>query len=367
MPPPSPPRAPLPDRLDSALLALASGRRRPLLELARDVPGVAAEMARQFAMSPDAVAYDLSMLHTAEFEQRTEALTSRFDPLLLERAGLEPGVTVLDVGCGAGGFTAELGRAAAPGRVVGIDVAPPLVARARQRLRGDGVGNVTIVEGDAAVHDFEAGSFDVAVSRFAAMYFGHPVPAFANLARTLRPGGRLVLLVWRALEANEWMAAVGDALAGGRPVPERPAGDPGAFALADQATVRAVLAEAGFDDVAVDAGDEPVVFGADVDEAFSFVSTLDWSRRMLGGLDGPSRRAALDRLRDVLAAHAGDEGVLFGSGAWVVSAAARHEVQPSRRTGQPPAAAASRSRRSGLTATGWPQAARSGRSDALSA
>lgn len=343
MRPPSRPLASLPDRLDSALLALASGRRRPLLELARDVPGVAAEMARQFAMPPAAVVHDLSMLHAVEFEQRTEALTARYDPLLLERAGLGPGDAVLDVGCGAGGFTAELGRAAAPGRVVGIDVAPPLVARARQRLRGGVAPNVTIVEGDAAVHDFGTGSFDVAVSRFASMYFGHPVPAFSNLARALRPGGRLVLVVWRALEANEWMAAVGEALGGGRPVPERPVGDPGAFALADEATVRAVLAESGFDDVAVDAADEPVVFGADVDEAFAFVSTLDLSRRLLEGLDGPSRRAALDRLREVLAAHAGDEGVLFGSGAWVVSASAgdgvsRAGARATRR--QPPRRAA---------------------------
>jgi SAM-dependent methyltransferase len=146
------------------------------------------------------------------------------------------------------------------------------------------------------------------------------VAAFANLAGALRPGGRLALLVWRDLDANEWMAAVGEALAGGRSAPERPAGDPGAFALADEATVRAVLGEAGFDDLAVDAADEPVVFGADADEAFDFVSTLDLARRMLEGFDGPSRRAALGRLRDVLAAHATDEGVLFGSGAWLVSA-----------------------------------------------
>jgi SAM-dependent methyltransferase len=320
MSPPSRPSAPLSDRLDSALLALAAGRRRPLLELARDVPGVAAEMARQFSMTPAAVAYDLSMLHAAEHEERTEALTARYDPLLLGRADVRPGDAVLDVGCGAGGFTVELGRLAAPGPVVGIDVAPPLVARARRRLPAAGPANVTFVEGDAGSHDLQAGSFDVAVSRFAAMYLDHPVAAFANLAGALRPGGRLALLVWRDLDANEWMAAVGEALAGGRSAPERPAGDPGAFALADEATVRAVLGEAGFDDLAVDAADEPVVFGADADEAFDFVSTLDLARRMLEGFDGPSRRAALGRLRDVLAAHATDEGVLFGSGAWLVSA-----------------------------------------------
>lgn len=311
---------PPPDRLDAALLALASGHRRPLLELARDAPGTVAEMARQFSMPPAAVAHDLSMLHAAEFEARTEALTTGYDAVLLAGAAIEPGDAVLDVGCGTGGFTCAVARAAPAGTVVGIDVARPLVARARQRVRADGPANVSFVEGDAAVHPFDPGSFDVAVSRFGAMYFGHPGPAFANLARALRPGGRLALLAWRDLEANEWMSAVGEALAGGRPLPERPPGDPGAFGLADEETVRAVLGEAGFEDVAVEPADEPGVFGTDASQAFDFVSTLDLTRRMLEGLDARARRAALDELRTLLAAHEGPGGVRFGSGAWVVTA-----------------------------------------------
>lgn len=278
-------------------------------------------MARQFAMSPAAVAHDLSMLHAAEHEERTEALTAGYDAVLVSSAGVEAGSAVLDVGCGSGGFTCKVARTAAPGAVVGIDVAAPLVARARQRAQADGPSNVSFVEGDASVHAFEAASFDVAVSRFGAMYFGHPVPAFANLARALRPGARLALVAWRELAANEWMWAVAEALAAGRPLPERPPGDPGAFGLADEATVRAVLGEAGFGDVAVEAVDEPVVLGADAGEAFDFVSTLDLTRRALEGVEGPARRAALGELRAVLAAHeVAGGGVQLGSGAWIVTA-----------------------------------------------
>ena len=310
----------LSDRLDAALLALASGRRRPLLELARDVPGVVAEMARQFSMSPAAVSHDLSMLHAGEYEERTEALTAAYDRPLLAAASIGPGEAVLDVGCGSGGFTCELAGATGAGRVVGIDVAAPLVARARRRRGAGDAAGVSFVEGDASVHPLDADSFDVVVSRFGAMYFGHPVPAFANLARALRPGGRLALVAWRDLGANEWMSAVGEALAGGRPVAERPSGDAGAFALAAEETVRSVLGAAGFEDVALEAADEPVAFGADAGEAFDFVSTLDLARRVLEGLDAGGRRAALDRLRAVLAAHETAAGVRFGSGVWVVTA-----------------------------------------------
>ena len=324
MPPLSPhrtqarPRHSPSDRLDAALLSLASGRRRPLLELARDVPGVVAGMAAELRLSPEAVAHDLSMLHAAEFEERTEELTARYDGVLRSRSGIGPGSRALDVGCGAGGFTLGLARTAAS--VVGIDVAAALIARARERARAEGMAGATFAVGDAATHPFEPASFDAVVSRFGAMYFGHPVPAFANLARALRPGGRLALVAWRELGANQWMSLVGDALAAGRPLPDRPPGDPGAFGLADEGAVRAVLAGAGFADVVVEAVDEPVVLGPGAGAAFDFVSTLDLSRRLLEGLEGADRRAALARLRALLVAHETPAGVLLGSGAWVVTA-----------------------------------------------
>jgi SAM-dependent methyltransferase len=310
----------LADRLDAALLALAAGRRRPLLELARDLPGVVAEMAGQFRMSPAAVASDLSMLHAAEFEDLAEALPGRYDPVLLARAGIGPESRVLDVGCGSGASTRAAARLAVAGTVLGIDVAPQLVKRARERAGAEGLANVEVVQGDATVHAFPAASFDVAISRFGAMYFGHPVPAFANIASALQPGGRLALLAWRALEHNEWMAAIGEALAGGRPLGERPEGDRGAFALADEATVRAILAEAGYEEVDVEAVDEPVVLGADAEQAYDFVSTLDLARAVLEGLDARVRRDVLARLRAVLDDHQTADGVLFGSGAWLVTA-----------------------------------------------
>ena len=309
----------LADRLDAALLALAAGRRRPILELARDEAGVVAEMARQFAMSPSAVAHDLSMLHAAEFEDLTEALTHRYDAALLTRSGIGADSRVLDIGCGSGPAARQAARIAVSGTVLGVDLSAQLVKRAAERSRAEGLANVGFEVGDVQVHPFEPASFDVAVSRFGAMYFGHPVAAFANVARAVRPGGRLALLAWRPRAENEWMTAVGEALAGGRPLPDRPDADPGAFGLADEAAVRSVLAEAGFERVDLEAVDEPVVLGPDADRAFEFASTLDVARAMLEGLGRPARRAALDELRALLVAAETDEGVLLGSAAWLVT------------------------------------------------
>lgn len=59
---------------------------------------------------------------------------------------------------------------------------------------------------DAQVHAFEAGSFDAVISRFGMMFFDDPRAAFANLARALRPGGRLAFVCPQDPLRSEWVA-----------------------------------------------------------------------------------------------------------------------------------------------------------------
>lgn len=307
-------------RLDHALVALSRGNRRRLLELVRDEPAAVEEMANQFGMSTQAVSQDISMLHLAEYEAQYEALGAAYDQKLLDAARIEAHSRVLDVGCGAGLSARMAARVAVSGTVVGVDVTPALLKRARERSRAEGLANASFVQGDVQVHEFEAGSFDVAISRFGAMYFLDPGAAFANIASALRPGGRLALVSWQELDRNEWMWAVRDSLAVGRELPPLPTGTPGAFGLADPDAVRNILTGAGFEDVRIDDVREPVSFGPDAHQALSFVSTLAFARDALAGLQGRDRSAGLARLREVLEAHAAAGGVWFASSAWVTTA-----------------------------------------------
>ena len=111
--------------------------------------------------------------------------------------GISPGDEVVDIGCGTGLTTREAARAAAPGRVVGVDVSARMLDRARQVTAAEGLENVRYELGDAQVHRFDPAGFDVAISRFGTMFFSDPPGAFANIAAALRPGARLVLLVWQ--------------------------------------------------------------------------------------------------------------------------------------------------------------------------
>jgi len=96
--------------------------------------------------------------------------------------GISPGDEVVDIGCGTGLTTREAARAAAPGRVVGVDVSERMLERARQVTAAELLDNVRYELGDAQVHRFDPAGFDVAISRFGTMLFSDPAAAFANIA-----------------------------------------------------------------------------------------------------------------------------------------------------------------------------------------
>src|SRR5437763_10585741 len=168
---------------------------------------------------------------------------------LMAAAAIVPGERVLDGGCGNGLSSRDAARAAgAGGSVLAVDLSGPMLARARQSAEAEGLTTIRFEQGDAQVHRFAPGAFDVAISRFGVMFFADPVAAFTNIGSALRPGGRLAMLVWQPLAANEWMTAMRDALAVGRELPVPPPGAPGPFGLADTDFASTVLKSAGFAD-----------------------------------------------------------------------------------------------------------------------
>jgi SAM-dependent methyltransferase len=250
------------------------------------------------------------------FEDSLEHYRHQF----LLACAIDPSDRVLDIGCGNGRTTRDAARAASAGEVVGVDLSSAMLARARERASEEGLANVRFLRADAQIHDFGAGTFDVAISRTGTMFFGDPGAAFANIARALRPGGRLVMLVWRPFPQNEWVREITAALAAGRDLPGPPPDAPGPFSLADPNRTTTILTGAGFGDITFAGLEEPMWFGPTADDAYRFVRGLGVTDFMLQGLDEAARRGALDALRATIDAHATEDGVLFQSAVWIVSA-----------------------------------------------
>jgi SAM-dependent methyltransferase len=194
-----------------------------------------------------------------------------------------------------------------------------MLGHARRVSREEGLGNVSFEQADAQVHLFPAASFDVAISRFGSMFFADPVAAFGNIGRALRPGGRLVLMVWQAPERNAWSTAIRDAAAG-EAGPPPPATGPHPFSLGDPDVARRILAAAGFTDVSFTDVDESLYYGPDVTVALGVVSGLRSTRDLLAGMDAATAGAAVDRLRAILAAHQTGAGVCFDAHSWIIAA-----------------------------------------------
>jgi len=246
-----------------------------------------------------------------------EAALARYQRAFLTAAAIRPEDRVLDVGCGTGVSTRAAALLAREGAAVGVDLSSKMIAVARRLAAQAGLTNVMFEHADAQVHPFEAESFDIAISRTGAMFFGDPHAAFANLRRSLKPGGRLVLLTWRRAELQEWTRAFSEALTGRTPPSPAP-GAPGPFSLSDPPHVRALLDGSGFTDVVLRPVNETTTYGRTVQDAHAFLQgLLGW---MLEGQQPGRRTASLEALRATLAAHETDDGIRFESAAWLVTA-----------------------------------------------
>lgn len=117
-------------------------------------------------------------------QRRTAANSAAY---LLGR--LRPGLSVLDLGCGAGTITADLAELVAPGRVTAVDAAPSVLEEARRVAGSRGLANIDFAVADAYATGYRDGAFDVVHAHQVLQHLSEPVRALREMRRVCRPGG----------------------------------------------------------------------------------------------------------------------------------------------------------------------------------
>ena len=129
---------------------------------------------------------------TGPYQRITETLEDIHD-LIIERLGPEPDRSWLDLACGTGAVAERAAALGAP--VTGIDLAPALIQTARERAAQRGL-DIDYRVGDCEALELDDASFDVVSSAVGIMFAPDHEAVAAELARVLRPGGRLALASW---------------------------------------------------------------------------------------------------------------------------------------------------------------------------
>jgi SAM-dependent methyltransferase len=256
--------------------------------------------------------------HWAANYDRYDAVNGGFNASLLDAAEIGERDRVLDIGCGNGQLTRQAARRAALGRALGVDLSAPMLARARTRAAEEDVPNVTFEQGDAQVHAFPEGGFDVALSRFGIMFFADPVVAFGNIGGALRPGGRLAFLCMQEFGGTDFGTVFG-AMAPYLPWPTGPEGT-GPTSLADPARIRTVLTGAGFEDVTWTHVEADQTWGRDVADAAEFISGWGPMRFHMEQAGPDAAAKARDALTAALRPFERPGAVRMRGTAWLVTA-----------------------------------------------
>ena len=216
---------------------------------------------------------------------------------LIEAARPQPGERVLDVGCGTGIVARRVAPLVGPGgAVTGLDLSPAMLAVAREAAGQEGLV-IDWREGRAEELPFPDGGFDLAVSQFALMFFADPRAGLAEMHRVLAAGGRVAVSVFQGIERHPFYQVLDEAIGRRLGMPTVRA----IFSLGDAGTLRTLLTDAGFRNVAI----EPVSMTARFPEPEAFLAgeiEIDAaSIPALQHLDAPARQELVAALREDMA------------------------------------------------------------------
>jgi len=190
---------------------------------------------------------DFARLNAGDrFKAKSAEMGAATTAAIVEETQVAPGMHVLDLACGSGEPSISIAALLkGTGRVVGVDFAAAPLEVARERARKRGLENAEFLQADVHALPFADESFDRVTSRLGVMFFGDLPKALREMRRVLKPGGKVALLGWGAMEQPYFETTIGTVLRM-RPELEIPASAQAMFKFGKPGTLAGALSEAGF-------------------------------------------------------------------------------------------------------------------------
>jgi len=274
------------------------------------------EIAEQQRAHWNSSAADKWVEHQARLDGQMTPLTD----ILLDKAAIKAGESVIDIGCGCGTTTRKAAASTgAGGQVMGVDISAPLLTVAAQQSVDD---HVSFFEGDAGSLPLPVSDADLVMSRFGVMFFADPVAAFTHLRGNLKSGGRLAFVCWSQLEDNPWFnlpLQVLNTLHGfAMPLSassEVPTYAPGPMAFANTGVLEKILQDARFTAIEIETLDVPLFAGNDLVDAARFMLFMGPSSRIVTelNLDDSAVEQVIDEIVKQIEIYRTDDGIQVAS------------------------------------------------------
>jgi SAM-dependent methyltransferase len=240
----------------------------------------------------------------------------------------DEGQRILDIGCGFGDTTQQIAALVGPGgEAVGVDAATNFIDASISEAREAGVENARFLVADVQVDDL-GGPYDGAFSRMGTMFFVSPVAALRNVRKSLVPGSKLTMVVWRRREDNELYRGqqVVEGIVSRPEEYDEPTCGPGPFSMANADTVTDQLKAAGYEDISLRRCDLPILGGRDMDEALQIVMAIGPAGeilRLLGDRATEYLPTVDAALREAFSEFQREDGSIWGmASTWIVTATA---------------------------------------------
>ena len=243
----------------------------------------------------------------------------------LQTMNLKVGMDVVDIGCGSGTTTFDIGTVVGnTGSVTGVDISVPMLQLAHERTENYELTNVRFLNQDIQTDSLNDNSFDAVFSRFGVMFFDEPIKAFVNLHRALRRSGQLAFVCFQSPERNLWASLSQKTIEKHLDIKmfeDKRAPSP--FAFQEKKYIFQVLEEAGFSRIVIEGLEKNIDWysGISVAQAVdNFFRTSPAAAEKLAAADATSQALIRTELEAAYANYYKDESITFPVAVWIVSA-----------------------------------------------